>query len=104
MKKSLLLEAIGSNLDEAKVVIEAALRLSFTARESYYHGGKYFRADLDGVGVILQENFLENDGKLTEAEFPNVGYLIYIDGAEDSVDQISALLKAPTNLLRTSSY
>jgi uncharacterized protein YhdP len=49
MKKSLLLEAIGSNLEEVKATMEVALQLSFTAHESEHHGGEFFRADVDGV-------------------------------------------------------
>nr|WP_157503960.1 hypothetical protein [Luteibacter rhizovicinus] len=107
MKKAVLLDAEELNLEDAKVKIEAALDLKLLTHESDYHGGSYFRYDSDGSSLILQDNFVEDDGETTEAEFPLSKVLIYLSGGAVAVDDLVAKLterSRPAVVLRSSTY
>jgi len=92
-------------LDNFRDEMEKILDVSFSAHESEYHGGEYFRlAEMD-LNVILQENFMEDDGEVTEAEFPEQELLIYISGDEIRVCEVSDVLRKNNfSLLKSSTY
>jgi hypothetical protein len=104
MKKALLLGATASSIDEVRGAIEVSAGLSLAAHESAYRGGEYFRGDLDGVSLVLQKNFIEDDGEPTEAEFPQVSLLIYLDGEVHAVDVVLGRLVNIVKVLRSSMY
>jgi hypothetical protein len=104
MKKALLLAAVASTIDEAKGAIEASAGVSLAAHESAYRGGDYFRGDFDGVNLVLQTNFIEDDGEPAEAEFPEVSLLIYLDGEIRAVDLVASRLVTMGKVLRSSTY
>ncbi|WP_156902743.1 hypothetical protein [Achromobacter sp. MFA1 R4] len=104
MKKALLLEATASSLEEAKSAIESSVGLSLAAHESAYHGGEYFRGDLYGANLILQANFIEDDGEPAEADFPGADLLVYLDGEIGAVDWAASRLMALSKVLRSSTY
>jgi hypothetical protein len=103
MKKALLLGTAASSIDEVRGALEVSAGLSLAAHESAYHGGNYFRGDLDGVSLVLQTNFIEDDGEPTEAEFPEVSLLIYLDGEVHAVDVVQGRL-LNVKVLRSSLY
>lgn len=104
MKKSLLLGVAALNLNAVKSGVESSLDLSLMEHDSEYHGGVYFRGYCDGVSLVVQTNFVEDDGETTEAEFPDAAYLIYLEGESETVDQIAGRLKAIGTTLRMSIY
>ena len=103
MKKSLLLEVVASDLDKARDLVKAAADLELAEHESEYLGGLYFRGTLDGASLLLQENFMEDDGECTEAEFSDACFLLYVDGADVDVDRVSDRL-SNLRVLRASTY
>lgn len=107
MKKANLFAIIATDFEHAKLAIESALNVKLNAHESDYHGGEYYRGEYAGINLVLQENFVEDDGERTEAEFPNVKLLLYVDGLENEVDKVDSKL-LPSNcvkeLLRSSVY
>lgn len=107
MKRAVLLDAEELNIDDAKVKVEEVLGLKLVPHESDYHGGNYFRYDSDGSSLILQDNFVEDDGEATEAEFPLSKVLIYLSGGTDAVDDLLAKLTEKDRIavvLRSSTY
>lgn len=107
MKRAILLDAEELNLDDAKAKIEGALGLTLVLHESDYHGGSYFRYDSDNASLILQDNFVEDDGEATEAAFPLSKVLVYLNGNAESVDDLVAKLTEKSRLavvLRSSTY
>lgn len=107
MKKSNLFGASALDLDAARAVIEQVLGAALEAHESEYRGGDYFRLEKSGAKLVLQANFLEDDGETAEAEHPDAGVLLYIDGDASAVDGLAALFverQGSFKLLRTSSY
>ena len=104
MKKAILLAPRGSTLDEVRVAVEAAFKFSLSAHESAYHGGDYFRGEIDEISFLLQANFVEDDGEVTEAEFPDADFLLYVNGGAAGVDEIFEKLKTLGKILRLSEY
>ena len=107
MKKSNLFGVSALELDAARTVVEQVLGAALEAHESEYRGGDYFRLEKDGAKLVLQANFLEDDGETAEAEYPNADVLLYIDGDASAVDGLAALFAERQDsfrLLRTSSY
>jgi hypothetical protein len=105
--KSVLLDINQEDLDYAKDKVEGSLGLSLVLHESEYHGGNYFRYDADNVSLLLQENFVEDDGERTEAEFPDSRLLIRIDGSVEVVSRMEATLTeggASIRVLRARIY
>jgi hypothetical protein len=85
--------------------IEAVLGLSLVAHESDYHGGDYFKSSGNNFNVVFQENFVEDDGEHTEAEFPDAELLLYITGDEAVVDRLSMKPSLQCfKLLRSRTY
>lgn len=106
MKKSNLFGA-ALELDAAKAAVEDALGAAMEAHESEYHGGNYFRLEQEGAKLVLQSNFIEDDGGATEAEHAEAQVLLYVDGEASNVDRVAALIAerlGSFKLLRTSSY
>ena len=50
--------------------------MTMETHESEYRGGDYFRLEKDGVKLVLQKNFMEDDGDVTEAEYPDADVLL----------------------------
>ncbi|WP_428852016.1 hypothetical protein [Imbroritus primus] len=76
-------------LAEVRARLERATKISLTARDSLYFGGEYFRYSDEKLSVLLHENFIEDDGKPTAADFPEVAVLLYVSGEVSAVDQLS---------------
>ena len=106
-KKSNLFGAPLLELDAARSAVERALGTPMELHESAYRGGDYFRLEKTGVKLVLQTNFMEDDGEVAEAEYPDADVLLYLDGDSTDVDGMAALVTARLNsfkLLRTSTY
>jgi hypothetical protein len=106
-KKSNLFGASLLELDAARLAVEHALGTPMESHESAYRGGDYFRLEKTGVKLVLQTNFMEDDGEVTEAEYPDADVLLYLDGDSNDVDGMATLVIARLNsfkLLRTSTY
>ena len=106
MKKANLFAITATDLEQGKFVIESALKVHLSAHESDYHGGEYYRGECAGVNLVLQKNFVEDDGEPTEAEFPLVKLLLYADGLDRNVENIGSLLPSGSvnELLRSTTY
>jgi hypothetical protein len=104
-KQSAVFDISGSNLDEVRSEVESVLAVELIAHESDYHGGDYFKGTLRGVSLVLKSNFLEDDGDLTEAEFPDAAFLLYVNGAQAAVDGLrDVLLARGAKQLRATSW
>jgi len=107
MKKSNLFGASALELEAARATIEYVVNAALVAHESEYRGGGYFLVEAEGAKLILQANIMEDDGEVTEAEYPDVKVLLYVDGDAINVDRIAALFAERQDafkLLRASSY
>jgi hypothetical protein len=108
MKKASLFSVAATSLNEAKVAIESALGIELQCHDSDYRGGDYFRFDAADLELIVQENFVEDDGEPTEARFPSAPFLLYVDGNGLAVDEIAHKLLAnkegPIKELRVDTY
>lgn len=107
MKKSNLFGAAAQELDVARAAVENALGAVMEMHESEYRGGDYFLLEKEGAKLVLQTNFTEDDGEVTEAEYPDAGVLLYVDGESGAVDGLVTLVAehlSSFRLLRTSSY
>ncbi|WP_141758744.1 hypothetical protein [Duganella sp. HH105] len=104
MRKEYLFSSNKSSLIEAKVHLEAVLGILFSAHSSDYHGGDYFKISTMDFNVVLQENFVEDDGGTTEADFPDVPLLLYINGNPAEVDRLSALVMAAGYTFHRSNF
>lgn len=104
-KKAELFDIDVGELDDARKRVEKILGLSLEAHESEYHGGNYFKYSGAGFNIVLQTNFVEDDGEPTEADFPGTTLLLYINGDEVSVNRMTAtLLQNGLKLLRSSVW
>lgn len=107
MKKSNLFGAAAQELDAARAAVENALGAVMEMHESEYRGGDYFLLEKEGAKLVLQTNFTEDDGEVTEAEYPDAGVLLYVDGESSAVDGVVTLVTERLRsfrLLRTGSY
>ena len=107
MKKAILFAVAAADLVKAKLAVESALNAQLNAHESEYRGGEYFRVEHNGTNLVLQQNFEEDDGEPTEAEFPHAEIILYVDGEERDVDVVCATLSTSRcikELLRSSVY
>ena len=76
-------------LEEVRSGVESALNIPLSAHDSLYFGGGYFRYSDEKISVLLHENFIEDDGAPTAADFPEVAVLLYVSGDGVVVDQVS---------------
>lgn len=107
MKRANLFAIAATDLERAKLAIESTLRVQLSAHESEYHGGEYYRGECAGVSLVLQENFVEDDGEPTEAEFPLAKLLLYVDGLDRDVENVGSTLLPSgcvKELLRSNAY
>ncbi|WP_329136573.1 hypothetical protein OG552_25085 [Streptomyces sp. NBC_01476] len=64
--------------------LASALQVEFRKRASSYKGGVYYLASDGGSAkVIVQTNFVDDDGYFTEQDFKNYPTLIYFDEIGD---------------------
>lgn len=104
-KKANLFSFNELNLLEAKSLLEEVLEVALVAHESEYHGGDYFKMSSSDINIVLQTNFMEDDGETTEAEYPDALLLLYINGDEIVVDKLSEkVTERGFNLKRSSMY
>lgn len=106
-KKENLFAVAAADLKQAKLAIESVLNVQLSAHESEYFGGEYYRGEGDSASFVLRENFIEDDGEPTEAEFPLAKLLLYVDGEERAVDKVGYVLTPSgcvSELLRSSTY
>ena len=104
-KKANLFSLNHLDLLEAKNLLEEALGIALIAHESDYHGGDYFKMSSLDFNIVLQTNFMEDDGETTEAEYPDALLLLYINGDEIVVDKLSEkVTERGFNLRRSSKY
>ncbi len=106
MKRKANLFGLGvGGLHAVREQIEDIFGLTLDAHESEYHGGDYFKISGTDFNVVLQTNFMEDDGEPTEAEFPGATLLVFVNGDEAKVDRMSsALLQNGFKLLRSSIF
>lgn len=107
MGKEVLLSIASPKIELARSVLEGIVGCKFAVHQSDYRGGDYFRCKVDSVEVVLQENFIEDDGEPTEAAFPSDKLLVYLDGPDDTVEKLCARLlagDAPMSTLRSNHY
>lgn len=105
--KSNLFGAVAQELDIARAAVENALGVVMERHESEYRGGDYFLLEKEGAKLVLQANFMEDDGEVTEAEYPDAGVLLYMDGESSAVDGLVTHVAdrlSSFRLLRSSSY
>jgi hypothetical protein len=104
-RKANLLGLEVGELHAVRERVESILGLSLDAHDSEYHGGDYFKTSAADYNVVVQTNFVEQDGEPTEAEFPNETLLVFVNGDEATVDRMSAvLLENGFKLLRTGTF
>jgi hypothetical protein len=85
-----------SSIDEAKEVIERSLGVRFSAHESLYHGGAYYRYQQGRTEIILQLNYDLLDKSPAEPEAGELPLLVYIDGDDDAAALEFRLRQMPT--------
>ncbi|MEW1751558.1 hypothetical protein ACIQU1_23040 [Streptomyces angustmyceticus] len=75
------------NLDEAKRLISDTLGVEFTPKESSFRGGAYFsHRGSDRFEVTIERNFTDDEGILSEPEFPLHSTLIFVSYATSEVE------------------
>jgi len=73
-------------LPQACALIARALGVEFELHESGYRGGDYYRsARHERPEVIVQPNFEDDEGYLSEGRFADYETLVYINGSNDEV-------------------
>lgn len=71
-----------SDIKMAKAVIEDALGITFTPKESAYHGEYYQWGDRSTESLMLKMNADPIDDEPAEPDFPSFHILLYVDGSE----------------------
>jgi hypothetical protein len=94
----------GLSLDTARSIIEAALGLSFTERESGYYGGKYYKHRLGhGQEVMLFNNF--DDARADWVRRPYKDYHVLLEVSDfpdmNAIQRRLLTSSAGITLLRT---
>lgn len=74
---------------DVAALLEQVLGRQFVLHGSDYRGGEYFRLEHEGVTLVLQRNFADEEGVLTESSHQGVRLLLYLDGEAKSVEAIS---------------
>ncbi|MEW8229310.1 MAG: hypothetical protein AB2745_03225 [Candidatus Thiodiazotropha endolucinida] len=107
MKKSDLYGFYGMNLGLVHSQVEEALGICLEARESGYYGGDYYLLKGDDISLVLQENFVEDDGELTEDDYPDASILLYVNATAELADKYRKLLVNKlenVSLLKSENY
>jgi hypothetical protein len=94
MDREVLLSIASPEIELARSTLEGIVGCKLAVHQSDYRGGDYFRCEVDRVELVLQENFIEDDGEPTEAAFASDKLLVYLDGPDDSVEKLCARLLA----------
>ncbi|MFI9809988.1 hypothetical protein ACIHEJ_37775 [Streptomyces sp. NPDC052301] len=83
-----LLGAKGLKVPEAAELAGAALKIGLDLRESSYKGGEYFlHRYIDGAEISIEGNVRDEDGVLTESEFPEYSTLIYLNYSRSELEE-----------------
>ncbi len=86
-------------------MVEKALGIELIAHDSEYHGGDYFKMSSPEFNVVLQTNFMEDDGETTAAQYRDALLLLYINGDAGIVDKLNAkTAELDFDLRRSSMY
>ena len=92
-------------LGNVRMQVEKILGVSLEAHDSEYHGGDYFKGSGADFNIVLQTNFMQDDGEPAEAEFPHALLLLYVNGDEARVNKMdTALIESGFKLLRSSTF
>ncbi|MFC9227528.1 hypothetical protein ACFTZI_00825 [Streptomyces decoyicus] len=79
----------GGNLDEVERLISDTLGVEFASRESSFKGGAYFsHRGSDRFEVTIERNFTDDEGILSEPEFPLHSTLIFLSYATSEVERL----------------
>ena len=89
MKAHQLLGSKSMALRDTAALLEQVLGKQFVLHDSDYRGGEYFRLEYQGVTLMLQRNFEDEEGALSEPSHQDVRLLLYLDGEVKSVDVMS---------------
>lgn len=89
MKAHQLFGSTSMALRDATAVLAQVLGKQFVLHDSDYRGGEYFRLEHEGVALVLQRNFEDEEGVLTESSHQGVRLLLYLDGEVKSVEVMS---------------
>ena len=89
MKAHQLFGSTSMALQDATALLAQVLGKQFVLHDSDYRGGEYFRLELEGVKLVLQRNFADEEGALAESSHQGFRLLLYLDGEVRSVETIS---------------
>ncbi|EIF8787542.1 hypothetical protein R2917_004638 [Salmonella enterica] len=93
----------GSNLSEARELLESILNIVFCERDSTYHGGVYYLSgDKKYEHFILKENIDLFDNEPDEIDYPEYNYLLYINGTSRSSELKHEILNSNKFILLRS--
>ena len=71
---------------EVAGLIRSATGIELELHESGYRGGDYYRSlGFKGGEIIVQINFEDNEGYLTETDFEDYQTLVYVNGGSDEI-------------------
>ena len=94
MKAHQLFGSTSLALLDATALLAQVLGKQFVLHDSDYRGGEYFRLEHEGVTLVLQRNFADEEGVLTESSHQSVQLVLYLDGEAKSVETISLAIVA----------
>ena len=80
------------NFETVRTAIEQTLAFKFNLHESLYLGGEYYRfGNIGEEEFILLNNYNSTEQDWTEAEFQEMGILLYVGGTKRS-EEIKRML------------
>ena len=97
MKAHQLFGSTSLALLDATALLAQVLGKQFVLHDSDYRGGEYFRLEHEGVTLVLQRNFADEEGVLTESSHQSVQLVLYLDGEAKSVETISLAILGATS-------
>ncbi|MEV0204292.1 hypothetical protein AB0H97_03735 [Streptomyces sp. NPDC050788] len=69
-------------------IVSAKLAADFTLRESSYKGGEYFiHRTADGVEISIEKQFSDEEGELSEPDFPEYATFVYVNRGKSEIDR-----------------
>lgn len=89
-----------SSLNAARDAVEKVLQVTLDAREGLHNGGDYYSLGFPKMVLTIKSNIdlddeeMEVDG-LSEPDFPQHPYLLYLDDAETVPHILAAIEAAP---------